>query len=810
MVRSTIYFRAAGAIALVPGALAAACSHLPERTSASSDGFLIGGGTCVDGGYCLRAFAASSDAAVAAKSACGDQAYGDPWTTPGYQEDPAVAAKVSETIASMTLPELAQQMRGTDPGNGSNFGDIFRTPDNPTPAQTPLGKGIRGFKFRDGPRGVCLAAQLPSGQKGYSTAFPAPEARAASFDIPLEERIGAEIADEVLASGNTMLLAPVVNILRHPGWGRAQETYGEDSYVLGRFGAAFTTGAQQLLPVCVKHYAANNVEDGRAGNDAEMDEQTLREVYTRHFGVVIRDAGVACVMSSYNLVNGQKASLNDHLFTDILREDFQFPGFVLSDWWAMPPGTNVTTTDTHEVYAIEGIRAGLDMELPWAYNYEQLEAVTGPQAPLAPRDLAISATRILRQKFRFHVADLEDPVLGLQRSTTTIDGTGSIAGNDAHIADAEQAALEGMVLLTNDGTLPIRPGSVQHIAVIGGRVPFEVPGTVPPRGTVDFARDVRLGDLGSSRVFSDPARSTGPYDGIRNNAPPGITVVAGNSDADVPPNTDLIVAVVGLTPEDEGEEYTGAGDRTSFDLDGKPNERDTSGALIQNPLMTRLLALGKPVVVVVEAGANVAMPWLTQVRAIVMAWYPGQQGGDALGRLLFGTANFSGKLPFTWPALWSDEPPFHPGTLSDDYYVGYSWFDHYGITPLYAFGHGLSYTTYAYANLDVPCTSVSPGAVVPVTVDITNTGSMAGDETAFLFVAFPGSPVRRPQKLLKSFARVSLMPGETQRVTLPIRVDDLQYWDTTSNGWKPPTGPVQVMVGPSSDALPLTDVFTVQ
>jgi len=728
--------------------------------------------------------------------ACTDSPYSDPWT-PGYSISDSAVSQVKSIVPTMSITDLAGQMRGTDPGGESNYNDIFRTLDNPQ-------VGVRGFKFRDGPRGACLAAQLPHGQLGYATAFPVPESRAAAFDMGLEEQIGEAIGDEVLASGNTLVLAPVINILRNPLWGRAQETYGEDSFVLGRLGSAFVVGAQNYIPACAKHYAAYNVEDGRASNNAQLDEQTLREHYTRHFGVVIQDSGVSCIMSSYNLVNGTKASLHQHLLTDILRSDFGFQGFILTDWWAMPPGNSPTTTDALQAGAIAGVKAGLTMELPWSYNYAQLEAVSGPGAPLTQAQLVADATLILREKYRFNVGDLNSTNLGLKAPSTSLDSTGSIVNNEAHVALAQQAALEGMVLLKNDGnTLPI-PGSVHNIAVVGAKLHYNVVNTDNATGDIAFATDLRLGDLGSSRVFSDPAKSSGPAAGIQAAAPAGVTVVSG-TDASVAANADFIVAVVGLTPQDEGEEYTGAGDRQTLALDGK------ASAPIQDPLVTQLAALGKPMVVVIEAGSVIDMPWLSQVKAVVMAWYPGQQGGAALGQLLFGKASFSGKLPFTWPAQLSDEPAFSQGNQEQmGYYVGYQYFDNMNIKPLYPFGHGLSYTTFQYENLFVPCSTVTQNGVVNVTADIQNTGTMAGAETAFLFVSYPNAPARRPAKELKGFFRVTLAPGETRRVTFPIRVADLKYWDSNANAWAPPSGAVNIMVGPSSDNLPLTGSTTVQ
>jgi beta-glucosidase len=745
------------------------------------------------------------------KTACGDSPYADPWT-PGYSPDKEAQSTVQSLVDEMTNRELADQMRGTTPGGLGNYADIFRTPEDPT-------KGLRGFHFRDGPRGVCLAAQLPGGKNGYSTAFPVPEARAAAFDMDLEYRIGEAVADEVVASidstngqHNNLLLAPVINILRHPAWGRAQETYGEDSFELGRLGTAFTAGAQTYLPACAKHFAAYDIEDGRNSNNSQMDEQTLREHYAHHFGMVIRDSGVSCVMAAYNQVtvgeNGTptKSAADKHLLDDILRGDFGFQGFVLSDWWAMSPGTAFATTDTLQANAAASVNAGMDMELPWSYNYAELEAISGPNGSIQPFQVLESASRILRQKYRFNVANLGKPIVGLRAPTTTFSELDSIENNADHIALARRAAIEGMVLLKNDNaTLPINRAAVKTVAVVGASVNFHL-NYANTNGAIDFATDVRLGDLGSSRVFSDPAKSSGPFAGVQASAGSGIQVVHGN-DASVARSADFVVVVVGLTPEDEGEEYTGAGDRFSFALDAKSMAHPT----LQNDLVTAVAALHKPMVVVVEGGAVIDMPWLSQVPAVVMAWYPGMDGGNALGQLLFGDANFSGKLPMTWPKSWDDEPPFTDGTTTKfDYYVGYQYFDHNMKSPLFPFGHGLSYTTFKYENLQVPCSTVTQNGVAYVQADVTNTGPVAGDDVALLFVSYPGATARRPVKELKGFQRVSLDPGQTKRVTLPLRISDLQYWDTAADQWHPSTGAVQIMVGPSADDLPLKDTLTVQ
>jgi beta-glucosidase len=408
----------------------------------------------------------------------------------------------------------------------------------------------------------------------------------------------------------------------------------------------------------------------------------------------------------------------------------------------------------------------------------------------------------------------------------------SIANNDqpdpaigkSHVALAQQAAEESMVLLKNaNNTLPINRSTVHNIAVIGANVIYTVQSTKDQNGCsascpLDFTTNVRTGDLGSSRVFADPAKSVGPFAGIQAAAGGSITVTRSNS-ASAAAAADFVVVIAGLTPQDEGEEYTGAGDRTqeapptgtqqhvnhtvNLGLDPKVN----SG--VQNALITAVAGMGKPMVVVLEGGSVIDMPWISSVPAVVMAWYPGQVGGTALGRLLFGDVNFSGKLPLTWSSVVSQWPTFAnmSGTTVMDYYLGYRYFDKQGTTPQFSFGYGLSYTTFTYSNLQVPCSTVAKDGVVNVTVDVSNNSAVAGDDTVFLFVSYPGSAVTTragSYKELKGFHRVSLAAkgttGDAKRVTIPLRVKDLKYWDTANSKWNVEAGSVQVIIAPSAAA----------
>jgi beta-glucosidase len=714
---------------------------------------------------------------------------------PGYTPDPAIQAKVKSTLATMSLDDEITQMTGVSFGEPSSpqFSDIQRGTDTKT---------LRGFRYRDGSRGVNLGEDMEGTQPdpGYATTFPVSVARGAAFDLDLEYALGEAIADEMLAAKQTLVLAPTMNLMRHPLWGRAQESYGEDPYHLGRMASAMIVGIQQFLPANAKAFMGYSIEKNRPSNDTSMeDEQTLREIYGRHFRMAVQDAGVASVMAAYNNVNGENCTQSSHLLSKVLRDDFGFKGFVVSDWFAMPGYANPNIdAPTLAATAREAVTAGLDVEMPWRMNYGQLKnLVTSESLPRAHIDTA--AARILEQKFRFKADSLNGP-WGLKTPTTAYVN-GAIEKNEAHLALAQKAAEESMVLLKNESsTLPIAK-SVKKIAVIGATVPYT---TSTASGDVNFATDIRTGDLASSRVFSDPKKSVSPFEGIKKAAGSDVTVIAGSKASDAK-DADFVVVVAGLTAQDEGEEYNGSGDRTSLALDDKNIRTAGTPGAVQNALIAAVAELKKPMVVVLEGGAAVDMPWLSTVPAVVMAWYPGQVGGTALGRLLFGQISFSGKLPVSWPANVKELPTFDGnGTTKFFYDVGYRYYDRQKVSPLFPFGFGLSYTSFEYRKVRLGCSAVNANAVLPVYVTVANTGGMEADETVMVFASFPGSKARRGVKELKAFARVSLKAGEEKEIMIPLRIADLDYWDNTRGRWVVEAGEVKLQVGPSSAVLPLT------
>ena len=493
-------------------------------------------------------------------------------------------------------------------------------------------------------------------------------------------------------------------------------------------------------------------------NNAVVDEQNLRENYTRQFEMVVKESDPACVMAAYNKVNGDYCCENKPLLRDLLKEEWKFDGFVVSDWFA------AKTT-------VESALGGLDVEMPWRLFFDGLQmAVSGGQVPESVVDEAVE--RILRVKFKFGFALLSE----------TWKGDPEVVEGPDHIALAREAARKGMVLLKNKGdVLPIDKTAVSKVAVIGR-----------------WADEARLGDAGSSNVT--PSYAITPYFGIKAGAGAGVEV-ATSEDVSAAAGADVTVVVVALTQQDEGEAWNGGGDRDTLDLSSD-----------QEQLIRDAAEVSPVTIVVMEAGGPLTMEsWKDDADAIIMAWYPGMEGGKAIAEALFGDINFSGRLVQTWPVKWEDEPVFgnHQDETEFEYLHGYRHFDETGVEPLYPFGFGLSYTTFAYSNLVVPCDVVTEKASFEVTVDIENTGATDGVEVPQLYVSYPETGVRRPLKELKGFARVELKPGEKKTVKIRVRMRDLAYFDSELHKWVVEPLEHTFHVGPNAGDLPLTATIAV-
>jgi len=676
--------------------------------------------------------------------------------------DPLTPAEIEERahalLAEMTLREKIKQMSGDEPflSGGIKMARAYNT--EPIPAGENLRLGIPGIRFSDGPRGVVMY---------HSTCFPVSMARGASWDIELEERIGDAIGVEARAQGANYFGGICINLLRHPGWGRAQETYGEDPYHLGEMGAALVRGVQRHIMACVKHYACNSIERSRFRVNVQADERTLHEVYLPHFRRCI-EAGAASVMSAYNKVNGVYCSHSHHLLTQILKEAWGFDGFVISDF--------VFAVHDGQAAAL----AGLDVEMPFTQHYgRRLERlVRRGTVPEAVIDAAV--LRILRQKLRF--SRVGEPERYRQDA---------VAG-PAHRALAREAAEKSAVLLQNDPVdghplLPIGPDA-QRIAVFGA-----------------LADTPNTGDSGSSKVR--PPEVITPLEGLRRRAAGREVAYCTASDpaqiAKAAQDSDMAIVVVGYTHADEGE-YVSAvpliakakgGDRLELTL-----------AARDEALILAVAAANPRTVVILEGGsALVTEAWREQVPAIMMIWYPGMEGGNALANLLFGDANPSGKLPCVFPRS-ADQLPFfdpHADEITYDRYHGYRLMDRRGEKPAFAFGFGLSYTTFALDRAQVAPEAIDIAGSWQVSARVRNTGARGGATVVQLYAEYPDSAYDRPLRELKGFRRVWLEPGEERRVTIDLPARALAVWD---GGWQVERCGYRLWLGLSSRLEELREV----
>ncbi len=662
--------------------------------------------------------------------------------------DSDIETRVDELVSQMTLEEKVAQMAGA--------GGIF-LPDGETLWEVPGVErlGVPPFKMLDGPRGVGAAG---------ATTFPVGMARGATWEPELEERVGAAMGSELRAIGGNVLLAPTINILRHPSWGRSQETYGEDVHLLSEMGVAFVRGVQQHILANPKHYAANSIEDTRFEVDVTVDERSLREIYLPHFRAAVLRGGAASVMSAYNSVNGQFCGENEQLLRGILKGDWGFDGFVLSDWIF---GTQST---------LGSALNGLDLEMPIARVYGQplLEAVQDGDVSESIVDEAVR--RMVRKKLEFR----------LDRPSAPDE---SVLANDEHLALAREVAVKGSVLLKNQAdALPLDTESVARIAVVGS-----------------LADTPNTGDTGSSNTR--PSFVVTPLQGIEEAVGDSIEVdhidkdELSQADLETIQGADAVIIVVGLTAEDEGEGLISAGDRIDLGL-----------GEIRTKLILDAAAANDRAVVVLEGGGAITMgDWLPEVDALLMVWYPGQMGGDAIADLLFGVASPSAKLPITFPTGLDQLPPFDNTSLevTYDYFHGYRYLDRNDSTPEFPFGFGLSYTTFEVSNLRTSASDAIAGDVVTFTVDVTNTGESKGAEVVQLYVTYPGSSIMRAERDLKGFSKVELDPGETRSVDMSVPVNSLAYYDVEAAAWALEGLEHEVHVGTSSRDLPLSTTLTV-
>jgi beta-glucosidase len=693
--------------------------------------------------------------------------------------------EASKLVALMTLDERLGCLDGDTPfwpGLLDMASGGYH--EHPWPAAGVGRLGIPGLAFADGPRGCVL---------GNATAFPVSMARGASFDAALEERIGRAIGAELRASGATLTGAVCMNLLRHPAWGRAQETYGEDPHHVGMMAEALTRGLQCHVLACMKHFALNSMENARFRVDVSVDDRALHEVYLPHFRRVAA-AGVASVMSAYNSVNGAWCGENPVLLTDILRGEWQWDGFVVTDFvFGLRDATS-------------SVRAGLDIEMP----FRQQRAMELPGAIVAgdldEADVDRAVERVVATLLRFnHLLDAQPPR--------------EVISCAEHRVLAREASSASMVLLKNDRRLlPLDPEQVQRVAVLGR-----------------LARVANLGDGGSSDVHASPVVT--PLMGLQSSFPTA-EVVHSDDDAHLAASADVAVVVVGYTKHDEGEYIDSAatmalvqqlappidhpelgvtaaisvitadsGTSTNSDTTGTnttseagtggPSLGDTPGgdratlrlSAVDEALIATTVAVNPRTVVCVMGGSAVVMPWADSAPAVLMMWYPGVEGGAALGDVITGLVEPGGRLPFAIPTDETHLVDFDREAVEATYglFHGQWHLDREGHRAHFPFGWGMGYTSWRVdaAVVDDHGTAVS--------VEVANTGDRSGSTVVFVHAGMPVSRWDRPLRRLIGCAKVRADAGAVVTVEIPL---DPSMLDVRDDGrWHREPGVINLEVG---------------
>lgn len=651
-----------------------------------------------------------------------------------------VEQRVRQVLARMTEAEKLGMVHGADSADPF-AGRVVGVPRLCIPA----------LRLADGPAGV-------RNVEG-ATQLPAPIALASTWDPGLARRYGEVLGAEVRAAGANVSLAPTINLVRDPRWGRSFESFGEDPLLTARLSTPEIQGMQaQDVIAQVKHFAAYNQEIGRAGptDDARVTERVLRELYLPAFESAVTEGRVGSIMCAYSTVNGVPACANRHLLDQILKRDWGFDGFVTTDWW-----TNLGGPDA--------ANQGLDVQMPddCFFGPQLAAAIDRGDVPAARLDDMVA--RVLRPMFALGVVD--HPVT---------DGASGPPATPAHRALAREVAAAGTVLLRNDDlTLPIDGRRTKTIAVIG---PWAADRHRPAGG-------------GSAAVGG--AQGVDPLEGIRARAGSAVEVVYDDGAdpthaARVAAAADVAVVVVSRA-DSEGIDHATLG----------------PGPQAEN-ILDAVASAQPRTVLVLNSGTPLVLRAMDRVPAVLQTWYPGEAAGSALADVLFGDVNPSGKLPVTFPRRIEDLPTAavdrFPGAgghvrYDEGLLTGYRWYASKGIDPMFAFGHGLSYTTFELDRLRVGRPAANGRTVV--TARVTNTGSRAGAEVAQLYLEQPGS-AHEPPLRLAGFQRVELAAGASASVRFELDARSLSHWDEQGRRWVAPAGTYRVRVGDAADHLPLT------
>jgi beta-glucosidase len=667
--------------------------------------------------------------------------------------------------------------------------------------------GIPELYMDDGPLGVREEVgehfKIVGRTDDFATAMPGTLGLAATWNPDLATAFGTVIGQEAKQRGKDIMLGPAINIQRTPLCGRNFEYMGEDPFLTSRMAVNYIEGEQaQGVFSCVKHFAANNQEFERGSINEIIDERTLREIYLPAFRAAVKEAGVMAVMGAYNQINGQHCCENEHLLNEILKGEWGFKGILISDWGG------VHHTD---LAALNGMDIEMGSRAPYESNYLAnpfLEELKSGKIPVSVLDDKVR--RHLYVMFKLNL--IHDPSI----PEVADAASQSSLSTKEHQETARKIAEESFVLLKNKNLLPLNPAQIKTIAVIGGnaiskfsheggsaliKAPYEI--TALEGISNHVAGDVKI-------IYAEGYYPPGNW-GRPGRKPDGTISTPEDS-------SNLVVEAVAAAKSADVVIYIGGLNRkVGFDSEGT-DRRDIKLPAGQDELLKKIVAANPKTVVVLIGGGAVEMDhsWLSRVPALLYAWYPGIEGGNALARVLFGDVNPSGKLPCTFPKKLADTPAAaldaYPGTngivvYKEGLLVGYRWYDTKDIQPLFPFGYGLSYTHFKYAKLDLLPNYDSKNPQLTVEFELTNTGDRAGAEVAEIYVQPVNPSVSRPLKELKGFKKVFLQPGEKQKVSVTLNQSAFSYYDTGGKGWVAEKGEYKILVGSSSRDIRLDGKF---
>lgn len=625
--------------------------------------------------------------------------------------------------------------------------------------------GIPEVMVSDGPHGLRKqddkGDHLGMNDSIKAVCFPPAALSACSFDRSLMEAMGETIGREAQANDVSVVLGPAVNIKRSPLCGRNFEYYSEDPYLAGEIAAAFINGVQsQHVGTSIKHFAANNQEYHRMSNSSEADERTLREIYFPAFETAVKKAQPYTFMCSYNQINGTFASENKWLLTDVLRNDWGFEGYVMSDWGAVND-------------RVKGLEAGLDLEMPGSNGTNDaliMEAVKNGTLKEEVLDQAVERILNIIYKYADHRAPKEFTM-------------------EKDHEEARRIAEESMVLLKNaDQILPLKAS--EKVAFVGG-----------------FAKKPRFQGGGSSHI--NCFKITNALEAVPADAQ---VIYAEGFPADKDLYDEKLAAEALQAAKVADKVVIFAGLPDSFESEGY----DRSHMRLpdcQNRLIAKILEVQPNTVIVLHNGSPVEMPWINNVKGILEAYLGGQAGGAAVANILYGIVNPSGKLAETIPVKLADNPSYlnFGGGDKVEYregvFVGYRYYDTKQMEVAYPFGYGLSYTTFTYSNLQISNTNPTEKDTVTVSVDVTNTGNVAGKEAVQLYVKDMTASTIRPEKELKGFEKVQLAPGETKTVTMKLDKRSFAWYNTQLQDWYAASGKYEILIGASSRDIRLSETI---